>query len=45
VTAPIVGATTPEHLADAVAAVELELSTAELERLEQHYTPRAASGF
>jgi aryl-alcohol dehydrogenase-like predicted oxidoreductase len=45
VTAPIVGATKPEHLADAVAAVELELSDAELARLEEHYTPRAPSGF
>ena len=45
VTAPIVGATKPEHLADAVAAVDLELSDAELARLEEHYTPRAASGF
>ena len=45
VTAPIVGATKPEHLADAVAAVDLELSDAELARLEEHYTPRASSGF
>ena len=45
VTAPIVGATKPQHLADAVAAVDLELSDAELARLEEHYTPRAASGF
>jgi aryl-alcohol dehydrogenase-like predicted oxidoreductase len=45
VTAPIVGATKPEHLAHAVAAVDLELSDAELARLEEHYTPRAASGF
>ncbi|MEO7722487.1 MAG: aldo/keto reductase [Pseudolysinimonas sp.] len=45
VTAPIVGATKPQHLADAIAAVDLELSDAELARLEEHYTPRAASGF
>ncbi len=45
ITAPIVGATKPEHLADAVAAAELELSADELARLEEHYTPRAASGF
>src|SRR5664279_3668139 len=37
VTAPIVGATKPQHLADAVAAVDLELSDAELARLEEHY--------
>ena len=45
VTAPIVGATKPQHLADAVSAVDLELSDAELARLEEHYTPRQASGF
>jgi len=45
VTAPIVGATKPQHLTDAVAAVDLELSDAELARLDEHYTPRAASGF
>ncbi|MEP6842491.1 MAG: aldo/keto reductase, partial [Pseudolysinimonas sp.] len=45
VTAPIVGATKPQHLADAVAAVDLELSADELARLEEHYTPRAVSGF
>ena len=45
VTAPIVGATKPQHLADAVAAADLELSDAELARLEEHYTPRPASGF
>ena len=45
VTAPIVGATKPEHLDDAVAAVDLELSEEELRRLEEHYTPRAAEGF
>jgi aryl-alcohol dehydrogenase-like predicted oxidoreductase len=45
VTAPIVGATKPEHLSDAVAALDLELSEAELARLEEHYTPRAAAGF
>jgi aryl-alcohol dehydrogenase-like predicted oxidoreductase len=45
VTAPIVGATKPEHLGDAVAATELELSADELARLEEHYTPRSASGF
>ena len=45
VTAPIVGTTKPEHLSDAVAAVDLELSDDELGRLEEHYTPRAAEGF
>jgi aryl-alcohol dehydrogenase-like predicted oxidoreductase len=45
VTAPIVGATKPQHLADAIAAVDLELSDSELARLEGHYAPRAVSGF
>ena len=45
VTAPIVGATKPHHLADAVAAVDLELDDAEVARLEEHYTPRSPSGF
>ncbi|MGW0765742.1 aldo/keto reductase [Streptomyces sp. NPDC002676] len=44
VTAPIVGATRPQHIEDAVAAVELELSDKEIEELEQPYTPRAISG-
>jgi len=45
VSAPIVGATRPEHLADAVAAVDLELTDAEVARLEEHYTPRSPAGF
>lgn len=45
VTAPIVGATRPEHLEDAVAAVELELSDDEVASLEQPYTPRGVVGF
>jgi 1-deoxyxylulose-5-phosphate synthase len=45
VTAPIVGATKPAHLADAVAAAELELSDDELEALEADYVPHAPSGF
>jgi aryl-alcohol dehydrogenase-like predicted oxidoreductase len=44
VAAPIVGASRPQHLEDAVAAVELELSEKEIEELEQPYTPRAVSG-
>jgi aryl-alcohol dehydrogenase-like predicted oxidoreductase len=45
VTAPIVGVTKPEHLADAVAAVDLRLTDDELRRLEEHYVPRAPEGF
>ncbi|WP_333776587.1 aldo/keto reductase [Streptomyces sp. IBSBF 3136] len=44
VAAPIVGASRPGHIEDAVAAVELELSDKEREELEQPYTPRAISG-
>lgn len=45
VTAPIVGATKPNHLDDAAAAVELVLSDDELTQLEQHYVPHAIEGF
>jgi aryl-alcohol dehydrogenase-like predicted oxidoreductase len=45
VTAPIVGATKPAHLADAVAAVDLQLSTDEVARLEEPYTPHHVVGF
>ncbi|RNL79561.1 aldo/keto reductase [Nocardioides marmorisolisilvae] len=45
VAAPIVGPTKEHHLADAVAAVELELSADEIEALEAPYTPRLPSGF
>ncbi len=39
VTAPIVGATRIEHIDDALAATELELSPEELARLEEPYRP------
>ena len=45
VTAPIVGVTKERHVTDAVAAVELELSEAELGQLEEHYVPRAPEGY
>ena len=45
VTAPIVGATKPHHLDDAVAAVDLELSADEIRRLEEPYTPHPIVGF
>jgi aryl-alcohol dehydrogenase (NADP+) len=44
VTAPIVGVTRPQHLADAVAAIDLELSDDELEELGSGYTPHAVAG-
>ena len=45
VTAPIVGVTKERHLDDAVAAVDLQLSTEEIARLEEPYTPHAVVGF
>ncbi len=45
VTAPIIGATKPSHISDAVAGVELELSEAELDQLEAAYEPHASAGF
>jgi aryl-alcohol dehydrogenase (NADP+) len=45
VTAPIVGVTRLEHLEDALAATELELTDAEVARLEEHYLPHAPEGY
>ncbi len=45
VTAPIVGATKPHHLEDAVAALSLELSPDEMGRLEEPYVPHPVLGF
>jgi aryl-alcohol dehydrogenase-like predicted oxidoreductase len=44
VTAPIVGATSLEHLEDALAAEELILSGEEMARLEEPYLPHPVSG-
>jgi len=44
VTAPIVGATKPEHVEDALAAESLSLGADELERLEEDYVPHPVSG-
>ncbi|MGY1495614.1 aldo/keto reductase [Streptomyces sp. QTS52] len=44
VTAPIVGATKPHHIDDAVAAVDLGLTDREIEELGQPYTPHPISG-
>jgi aryl-alcohol dehydrogenase-like predicted oxidoreductase len=41
VVAPLVGATKPSHLDDAVASLEIELTDDEVAELEAHYTPRA----
>ena len=45
ITAPIVGATKPHHLDDAVAATELVLSDAQIARLEEPYRPHKVAGF
>jgi aryl-alcohol dehydrogenase-like predicted oxidoreductase len=45
VAAPIVGATKPNHLTDAVAALELRLTDEEARALERPYTPRWPTGF
>ena len=39
VTAPIVGATKPGHVTDALAACQLTLTEEELRRLEEPYVP------
>jgi 1-deoxyxylulose-5-phosphate synthase len=44
VTAPIVGATQPHHLTDAVAAVNLKLSSQEIAELESTYVPHPVLG-
>ncbi|MEU2656385.1 aldo/keto reductase [Streptomyces sp. NPDC007325] len=41
ITAPVVGATRPHHLTDAVAALDLRLDAAETARLEAPYVPHA----
>jgi aryl-alcohol dehydrogenase (NADP+) len=45
VTAPIVGATKIQHIDDAVAAVNLTLSSDEIAALETPYTPHSVVGF
>ena len=45
VTAPIVGATKPHHLDDALAAIELELTDDEVAELQAPYEPHEVAGF
>lgn len=45
VSAPIVGATRPEHLDDALASLDLTLEPAEVDALEAPYVPRRPEGF
>lgn len=45
VSSPIVGATKPRHLDDAVAAVDVALAAEEVAQLELNYAPHAMEGF
>jgi len=45
VTAPIIGATKPHHLEDAVAALSVQLTPDEIHRLEEAYQPHPVIGF
>jgi aryl-alcohol dehydrogenase-like predicted oxidoreductase len=45
ITAPIVGATRPHHLEDALAALSIQLSEEEVARLEEPYVPHPILGF
>ena len=44
VTAPIVGASKPHHLEDAIAALSLKLDARTIARLEEPYQPKAVVG-
>ena len=44
ITAPIIGASKPHHLKDALAALELVLDADEIRRLEADYVPHAVAG-
>jgi len=45
VTSPIIGATKPHHLEDAVSALSIKLTPEEMTRLEEPYTPHPVLGF
>jgi aryl-alcohol dehydrogenase-like predicted oxidoreductase len=45
ITSPIVGATKPHHLSDAVAALSLRLTAEEITSLEEPYKPHPVLGF
>jgi aryl-alcohol dehydrogenase-like predicted oxidoreductase len=44
ITAPIVGASKPKHLEDAVAALSIKLSAEEIKALEEPYVPHPVAG-
>ena len=45
IAAPIIGASRPQHLPEAAAAVELTLTAEEIKALEAPYVPHAVAGF
>jgi len=45
ISAPIIGASKPQHLEDAVAALSLNLTAEEIARLEEPYVPHGVVGF
>jgi aryl-alcohol dehydrogenase (NADP+) len=45
ITSPIIGASKPAHLTDAVAALSLKLTSEEIAALEAPYVPHAVAGF
>lgn len=45
VTAPIIGASKPHHLDDAIAALSLQLTAEEMKVLEEPYVPHPVAGF
>jgi aryl-alcohol dehydrogenase-like predicted oxidoreductase len=45
VTAPIIGASKPRHLDDAIAALSVKLSPEEIAQLEEPYVPHPVAGF
>ncbi len=45
VTSPIIGATKPGHLDDAIAAIDVELTDDEVRLLEEPYVPHEVVGF
>ena len=45
ITSPIIGATKPHHLEDAVASLSVQLTPEEIQRLEEAYRPHPVIGF
>jgi aryl-alcohol dehydrogenase-like predicted oxidoreductase len=45
IASPIIGATKPGHLEDALAALDVKLSADEIARLEEPYVPHPTLGF